>query len=247
MSECWVVEKEKSYAAQSNLWAGVPSASDPWQRTAPRSHPPLAPMSPSSTLGAPSNVAAHVHASGAAALEGTALPWLHSTTDWRRHPPSRSRLLAGGAALPAKWHMLKHPGAHLESCPLYCFSLRRRALWSETGDFSLRCKRRSSPPLDVVKLSGTAQAGLSQRFRKGQASGRGTDESLRGAALIFRNAWFACASARGVAVSETHNETGQKQQLCTSPSVSSGTGTKCHHMSTTKHVERAESLQTMDE
>lgn len=61
-----------------------------------RFHAALAPLSPSSVLGAPSNVAAlHVHAFGPAAFEGTALlPWSDSTTDWRRHPPSRSRLHA---------------------------------------------------------------------------------------------------------------------------------------------------------
>jgi hypothetical protein len=137
---CWVVEKKSRLRSGAQSWTCAPSVSGGPLAT---SHPPLAftptalaPMSPSSALGAPSNVAAlHVHAFGPAAFEGTALPWSDSTTDWRRHPPSRSRLPARpccftadgtcqrtlGAVLIQVFHPLLRATARTHRNQAFCF------------------------------------------------------------------------------------------------------------------------------
>ena len=77
---------------------------------------------------------------------------------------------------------------------------------------------------------------------QGAASARGSDESLRGAALIFRNARLFLPG-HGCGLGETHHETSQKPQVCASFSISPGTGTESCHHSTAKHVVKVESLE----
>ena len=77
---------------------------------------------------------------------------------------------------------------------------------------------------------------------QGAASARATDESLRGAALIFRNARLFLPGD-GCGLGETHHETSQKPQVCASFSISPGTGAESCHHSTAKHVVKVESLE----
>jgi hypothetical protein len=77
-------------------------------------------MSPSSALGASSNVAAlHVHAFGPAAFEGTALPWSDSTTALA--PSSTVTLETACAPLLCRRRMAHVKGGavqYLKSCTL---------------------------------------------------------------------------------------------------------------------------------